>query len=64
MTDDQLIMVSEWMANGNIVEFVKVHTSVDRLGLVRFRSRSNPPATDDDVIAIARGRHSGVDLHA
>ena len=36
MTEDQLVMVSEWMGNGNIVEFVKLNTKVDRLGLVRF----------------------------
>ena len=35
MADTQLGMVSEWMANGNINEFVKAHENVDRLGLVR-----------------------------
>jgi len=36
MTDTQFMMVSEWMVNGNINEFVKIHTDADRLGLVRF----------------------------
>jgi len=36
MTEDQLVMVSEWMVRGNIMEFVKVDANVDRLGLVRF----------------------------
>ena len=36
MTENRLVVVSEWMANGNINEFVKVNIGVDRLGLVRF----------------------------
>jgi len=36
MTEDQLVMISEWMVEGDIVEFVKVNTNVDRLGLVRL----------------------------
>jgi len=38
MTDTQFAMVSELMVNGNINEFVKMHTDADRLGLVRFLS--------------------------
>ena len=30
----QLVMVSDWMENGNINEFTKVHPDADRLGLV------------------------------
>jgi len=30
------VMVSEWMKNGNINEFVKEHSDVNRLELVRF----------------------------
>ena len=36
MTGTQFVMVSEWMANGNINEFVEVHPDTDRLGLVGF----------------------------
>ena len=36
MTETQFEMVSEWMANGNINDFVKAHPDVDRLGLVGF----------------------------
>ena len=36
MTEDQFVMVSEWMPNGNINEFMKADVNVDRLGLVRF----------------------------
>ena len=38
MTKDRLVMVSEWMANGNINEYVETNTKADRLGLVRFSS--------------------------
>ena len=34
MTETQFAMVSEWMANGNINDFVKAHPDVDRFGLV------------------------------
>ena len=30
-------MVSEWMANGNINEFVRVHPDANRFELVSFR---------------------------
>ena len=36
MFENRFVMVSEWMAQGNIVEFVKVNPNVDRLGLVCF----------------------------
>jgi len=35
MTEDRFVMVSEWMGNGNINEFVKENLDADRLGLVR-----------------------------
>jgi len=34
MTDTQFVMVSEWMENGNVNEFVETHPDADRLGLV------------------------------
>ena len=34
MTEIHFAMVSEWMVNGNIKEFVKAHPDEDRLGLV------------------------------
>ena len=36
MAEAQFAMISEWMANGNISEFVKTHPDADRLGLVCF----------------------------
>jgi len=35
MSDNNLIMISEWMVNGNINEFVTAHGSVNRFGLVK-----------------------------
>lgn len=34
MVGTQYVMVSEWMTNGNINEFVKAHPDTDRLRLV------------------------------
>ena len=42
MTDVQFVMVSEWMVNGNINEFLKVNPNADRLGLVRFQFQLTP----------------------
>lgn len=36
MNKNHLAMVSEWMENGNINEFVKGNPEEDRLGLVSF----------------------------
>ena len=36
MGDNHFAMVSEWMANGNIKEFLKVHRDVNRFELVCF----------------------------
>ena len=38
MSDNQFVMVSEWMANGNINEFIKTHRDANRFELVRFCS--------------------------
>jgi hypothetical protein len=39
ITETRFVMVSEWMVNGNINEFVKANIGADRLELVRFLSR-------------------------
>lgn len=36
MTETQFAMISEWMVNKNVGDFVKAHPDVDRLGLVGF----------------------------
>lgn len=34
--ENRFVVVSEWMKNGNVNEFVKAHPNVDRLELVCF----------------------------
>ena len=34
MSGAQFAMISDWMVNGNISDFVKAHPDADRLGLV------------------------------
>ena len=40
MSDTQFAMVSEWMANGNINQFIEAHRDANRFELVLFSSRS------------------------
>lgn len=44
MSEDHFAMVSDWMVNGNINEFVKRNPGADRLGLVGFLSIIPPRA--------------------
>ena len=36
MSETQFAMVSDWMANGNINDFVRAHPDANRSGLVGF----------------------------
>jgi serine/threonine protein kinase len=62
MDDEQFVMVSEWMSNGNINQFIKTHKDANRFKLVRscsyhgniLHSRSPPTA---------RRRCQGFDIH-
>ena len=38
MTDSRFAMVSKWMTNGNINQFVAIHKEANRFELVRPRS--------------------------
>ena len=38
MSGNEFVMVSEWMANGNINEFIKTHKDANRFKLVGFSS--------------------------
>ena len=38
MSDTQFAMISDWMVNGNINDFVKAHPDANRLELVGFYS--------------------------
>ena len=40
MTERQLVVVSEWMAGGNITQYVEAKPEVNRLGLVCFPSKA------------------------
>ena len=39
MSEGQLAMVSDWMVNGNINDFVKAHPDANRLELVGLSSK-------------------------
>ena len=64
MSNNQFAMVSEWMANGNINEFVKTHRETNRFKLVESLSYriSRPPLMKS--FPIARRCHSGVNVYA
>jgi len=63
---DRLVMVTEWMVNGNINGFLKMNPDADRLELVcLFCSRSFPSLSiDDRVFAAVERRYQGIDLYA
>ena len=65
MTESQLAVVSEWMDNGNVNEFVKARPDANRLVLVRFLSCFLLLLDiDPRTIAIACRGHHWVNLHA
>jgi len=55
MTETEFSMVSEWMSNGNINQFVSARQDTNRFELVRspFEPPSSSPVTDDCVPRIA-----------
>ena len=42
MSETRFAMVSDWMVNGNINDFVKVHPDANRLELVSFSFGDSP----------------------
>ena len=42
MTEDEFVMVSEWMPNGNINEFIKANPEAERIKLVGLPPVCNP----------------------
>ena len=44
MSEGQFAMISDWMVNGNINEFVKTHPDANRLGLVGFSFKISLPS--------------------
>ena len=64
MSNNQFAMVSEWMANGNINEFVQAHRDTNRFKLVGFYSYYIPHLSLMESFSIARRRRSRVDVYA
>ena len=64
MSNNQLAMVSEWMVNGNINEFVKARRDANRFELVGFHvyRSPRPPLTRSSLAA--QRRRSGTDVYA
>ena len=63
MTGTQYVMVSEWMTNGNINEFVKVHPDADQLKLVSLPFDALLyQFADDHLASIAERRRQGAGL--
>ena len=42
MSENRFEMISDWMVNGNINDFVKAHPRADRLGLVGSSFKVSP----------------------
>ena len=64
MSNNQFAMVSEWMVNGNINEFVKAHRDANRFELVGFSPRHRPHLSLTKSPLAAQRRRSGTDVYA
>jgi len=66
MTETEFSMVSEWMPNGNINQFVAAHRDANRFELVRlpFKLLYSPPVNDSCVAPIAWRCRKRLDLYA
>ena len=53
-------MVSEWVINGNINEFIKAHREANRFELVGFYSYRGPHLSLMKLFLIAKRRRSGI----
>ena len=64
MTETKFAMVSEWMSNGNINQFVTVHQDANRFELVSFSFKPlrSSPVVDDDMAPVAGRRREGLGL--
>jgi hypothetical protein len=62
MSETQFAMISDWMVNGNINDFVKAHPDVNRLELVGFSLRASLPFIHDRITHPAGRRRMGVDV--
>jgi hypothetical protein len=56
MSETQFAMVSDWMVDGNINDFVKAHPDANRLALVSSPFRASLLFIDDRITNVAGGR--------
>jgi hypothetical protein len=66
MTETKFAMVSEWMSNGNINQFVTAHQDANRFELVSspFKPLRSLPVVDDDVVPVVGRCREGFGLCA
>ena len=64
MSTNQFAMVSEWMTNGNINEFIQAHRDANRFELVGLALLLTSLLADRHLVPIAQRRRQGVDLYA
>jgi len=65
MSGNRLVIVSEWMENGNINDYMKARADVNRLDLVRFPFGVLVSLViNDAMVGVARGCCQGVAVHA
>ena len=66
MTGNRFAMVSEWMTNGNINQFVSTHRNVNRFDLVSSPSKllSHSILITDAMISVAERCCEGIDPYA
>ena len=64
MSSNQFTMVSEWMINENINEFVKTHRDTNRFEFVGscFYRRPRLPLTES--LLTTQGPHPGIEIYA
>ena len=63
MGNHRFAMVSEWMANGNINEFIEAHSDVNRFELVGFPYPASLLVTESRFIPIAQRRCERIDVY-
>ena len=66
MSETHFAMVSDWMVDGNITNFVKTHPDVNRLALVGSLSCTyclGFKLVDDRVTRLAGRRYLGLDIY-
>ena len=66
MSESQFAMVSDWMANGSINEYLRGNPDANRLDLVRLSFEFSPRFerwTDEQIRDLAEGRCYRTGLH-